>query len=249
MRMHRREWLLNIVHMDFGIEYSHVCTENPPDILQTHNGVGYFSRCGLQMIVMLPKKGKLLKTLIMANYEEVRGQGRELGRSGKESKGRPWPIRWPTARTALAEAVHAYGQPRCRLIGRCGLGIHIRRPRTTAQPYAAVRIGHKKGTGHHSPTHLNGRAGRFGIFCLIACAPLSVVVEFRTTSFFFCFFHFIVSCILEVCEGVTGVSLQRRKPPRWIGTQQTIQTTLLKTDGRMRKRCPGLAPCANSMWR
>ena len=29
------------------------------------------------MIVMLPKKGKLLKTLIMANCEEVGGQGRE----------------------------------------------------------------------------------------------------------------------------------------------------------------------------
>ena len=39
------------------------------------------------MIVMLPKKGKLLKTPIMANCEEVGGQGRELGGSGKESRG------------------------------------------------------------------------------------------------------------------------------------------------------------------
>ena len=41
------------------------------------------------MIVMLPKKGKLLKTLIMENYEEVGGQGMELGGSGKESRGQP----------------------------------------------------------------------------------------------------------------------------------------------------------------
>ena len=55
------------------------------------------------MIVMLPKKGKLLKTLIMANCEEVGGQGRELGGSGKELSGRPRPIRWLTARTASAD--------------------------------------------------------------------------------------------------------------------------------------------------
>ena len=106
--------------------------------------------------------------------------------------GRPGGCTRLTGQTA--SAVHAYGRPHCRPIGRCDRGIRIQWPQTTAQPYAAVRTGHKRGTGHHSPTHLNGRAGRFGIFCLIACAPLSVVVEFRTTSFFFLLFPF--HCVL-----------------------------------------------------
>ena len=63
------------------------------------------------MIVMLPKKRKLLKTLIIANCEEVGGQGRELGKSGKESRSRPRPIRWLTAQTASADQFDSLGRP------------------------------------------------------------------------------------------------------------------------------------------
>ena len=70
------------------------------------------------MIVMLSKKGKLLKTLIMAKCEEVGGQGGELGGSGKESRGRPRPIRWPTGRTALANRADGLGRP----VDGCGRG-------------------------------------------------------------------------------------------------------------------------------
>ena len=61
------------------------------------------------MIVMLPEKRKLLKTLIMANCEEVGGQGRELGGSGNESRGRPRPIRWPTGWMASADQLNGRG--------------------------------------------------------------------------------------------------------------------------------------------
>ena len=155
------------------------------------------------------KKRKAFKN---SDNGKLQGGGGAKEGVGREPKGVEWPIPTDsladrfdsldrsagrpraTGRTAVAEAVHAYERPRSRPIRQCGQGICIHRPRTTARPYAAVRSRHKRGTGRHSPTHLNGRAGRFGIFCLIACAPLSVVIEFRTTSFFF--FAFSISLYL-----------------------------------------------------
>ena len=168
------------------------------------------------------KKRKAFKN---SDNGKLRGGGGAREEVGRERKG----VEGPTPTNSLADRSNGRGRGRAAV--RSGDAVEGfastgQRPRTTAQPYAGVHTGHKRETGRHSPTHLNGRAGRFGIFCLIACAPLSVVVEFRTTSFFFCFFHFTVSCISKVCEGVTRVSLQRGKPLRWIGTQQTIQTTL-----------------------
>ena len=160
------------------------------------------------MIVMHPKKESLLKTVSMANWRRWGARGGSWERAGLESRGRPRPIGWPTGSTAsaygadglgrwggrprptatsgAAEAVHAYVRPRGRLIGRCGRGIRIQRcgglPAICGRAHCD-----KRGTARHCPTHLNGRAGRFGIFCLIACTPLSVVVDFRTTYFFFPF--------------------------------------------------------------
>ena len=175
------------------------------------------------MIVMHPKKESLLKTVSMANWRRWGARGGSWERAGSESRGRPRPIGWPTARTASADRVDSVGRPGGRPCVTTwtasadkadGLG----RPPCRARPRpctctcgrAPVRLGDavegfastgrgglpalcgrvhcdKRGTAYHCPTHLNGRAGRFGIFCLIACVPLSVVVDFRTTYFSFSF--------------------------------------------------------------
>ena len=55
------------------------------------------------MIVMLPKKGKLLKTLIMANCEEVGGKGGSW-EGAERSRG-------PTPTDSLADRSKALGRP------------------------------------------------------------------------------------------------------------------------------------------
>ena len=144
---------------------------------------------------------------------------------GTESRGRPRPIGWPTARTPLADRLESVGQPggwpcaRARTASVAadrpvGQGRSRARVCAAARPFDRAmwsRDSHppaandcpalcgrahcnKRGTARHSPTHLNGRAGHFGIFCLITCAPLSVVVDFRTTYIFFLLFP--LHCVL-----------------------------------------------------
>ena len=153
------------------------------------------------------KKRKPFKNCEHGKLEEVGGKRRELGGSGVgvegptptdsladrfdnvgEPGGRPWATAW----TASADRSVSRGRGRARVRAAVRPSNRAMWSRDSHPPAAddcPILYGrthcNKRGTGRHSPTHLNGRAGCFGIFCLIACAPLSVVVDFRTMYFFF----------------------------------------------------------------
>jgi hypothetical protein len=115
------------------------------------------------------------------------GRGRPITRpwtaQAVGSDGRGLPRR--TARVRTAAAVQSDGRggsggrdcswgQRGRPIGRCARG------RLQGRPPSAVAI---KGVGPTILPHLSGRAGRFGIFCLIACAPSSALIHFYFIGF------------------------------------------------------------------
>ena len=148
------------------------------------------------------KKRKAFKN---SDNGKLRGGGGAREGVGRERKG----VEWPTPIDSLADRSNGFGQPagrpRPRPCTRTGGRAAVRsgdavkgfastgRGRLPGRPRPCT-LGIKGGTGRHSPTHLNGRAGCFGILCLIACTPLSVVVEFCTTPFFFLLFPF--HCVL-----------------------------------------------------
>ena len=149
-----------------------------------------------------PKKesSKKLREEELGGVRVWRGRGERRGGSGeKRMSGRPRA----TDRTAPTDRSDGRGRP----IGRPGPSDHtaidgtgrrIRRPRAAAadgpslngpmcprpspspKPPSAASI---KGVGPTILPHLSGRAGRFGIFCLIACAPSSALIHFYWRSF------------------------------------------------------------------
>lgn len=112
-----------------------------------------------------------------------RREADERTAAGDRSDGPDRPIRRPrpTDHTAIDGTGRRIRRPRAAAADGPSLnGPMCPRPSPSPKPPSAASI---KGVGPTILPHLSGRAGRFGIFCLIACAPSSALIHFYFIGF------------------------------------------------------------------